>query len=206
MQSGFSHTLFDAAPGRSNALASNRWQLWIDRGGGYQILQGKYFSIGGPGGDDPADIAVRYRWSRRMATLIRWDHGDAICLGAELGAAAARPLGPDQDLPISPEADEQPLRLRYQRPCPLSGSAVVMVLPPHRLCGPADATVLFDQTLLIGPEAFNHIRVAALSAQGWVLFRRGDQWWIRGTHVAPQPIGMAQRWQHEDWSLMIREA
>ncbi len=189
---------------RPNALATGRWQLWVDRGGGFDILEGERFSIGGPGGDDPADIAVRYCWGRRVATLIRSDGGDSICYGAEATSVTGRPLGQDQAL-IFGSANHAALpRLRYQRPCPLSGSAVVSVIPPHRLFGPIDAVILFQQTLLLGPETLNHVRVPALSPQGWIVFRRGDQWWIRGTHVAPQPLEIGQRWQYEDWSLMIR--
>lgn len=190
---------------RSNALASGRWQLWVDRGGGFDILEGEQFSIGGPGGDDPADIAVRYRWGRRVATLIRSASGDAIRYGADAGAVTGRPLGHDQALIFGSASDPALPRLRYQRPCPLSGSAVVTVTPPHRLFGPIDASILFQQTLLLGPEPFNHVQAPGLSPQGWIMFRRGEQWWIRGTCVSPQPLEIDRRWQYEDWSLMIRQ-
>lgn len=189
---------------RPNALATGRWQLWVDRGGGYDILEGDQFSIGGPGGDDPADIAVRYRWGRRVATLHRSASGDLIGYGTDTAAVTRRPLGQDQQLLFGSASDPALPRLRFQRPCPLSGSAVVTVVPPHRMFGPIDAAVLFQQTLLLGPEAFNHVQVPALSPQGWVVFRRGAQWWIRGTQVAPQQLAIGRRWQYEDWSLMIR--
>lgn len=189
---------------RPNALATGRWQLWVDRGGGYDLLEGDRFSIGGPGGADPADIAVRYRWGRRVATLCRSANGDLICYGADPESVTGRPLGPDQPLIFGSVSDDTVPRLRFQRPCPLSGSAVVTVVPPHRMFGPIDAAVLFQQTLLLGPEAFNHVQVPALSPQGWVVFRRGAQWWIRGTQVAPQQLAIGRRWQYEDWSLMIR--
>ena len=190
---------------RLNALATGRWQLWVDRGGGYDILQGDRFSIGGPGGDDPADIAVRYRWGRRVATILRSADSDTICYGTDLASVTGRPLGQDHQLTFGSAGDAALPRLRYQRPCPLSGSAVVTVTPPHRMFGPIDASVLFQQTLLLGPESFNHIHVPALSPQGWIVFRRGDQWWIRGTRVAPQQLDIGRRWQYEDWSLMFRE-
>ena len=190
---------------RPNALATGRWQLWVDRGGGYDLLEGDRFSIGGPGGDDPADIAVRYRWGRRVAILIRSAGGDMIRYGTDVAAVTGRPLGHDQPLVFGSASDAALPRLRYQRPCPLSGSAVVSVTPPHRMFAPIDASVLFQQTLLLGPESFNHIHVPALSPQGWIVFRRGDQWWIRGTNVAPQQLTIGSRWQYEDWSLMLRE-
>jgi hypothetical protein len=190
---------------RSNAMATGRWQLWIDRGGGYDILQGERFSIGGPGGDNPADIAVRCPWTHRVATLVRSPQSDWLCETSQRAGQTRQPLLSDQELKIGVDPDKHGPRLRYLRPSPLSGSAVITAVPPHRLFGPADAMVLLDQTVLLGPESFNHVHTPALSSQGWVLFRRGGYWWIRGTHVAPQQIEVAHRWQFEDWSFMIRE-
>jgi hypothetical protein len=73
------------------------------------------------------------------------------------------------------------------------------------LVRPIDATVLFDQTMLIGPEPFNHVRAESLSSQGWVMFRRDDSWWIKGESVQPEPIRTGLLWRYEDWSMMIRE-
>jgi hypothetical protein len=195
-----------ASSNRSSALASGRWQLWIDRGGGYDILQGDRFTIGGSCSSDLADIAVRCRWGRRVATLNRAAYGDVICWETGDNDSSTLPLDIDQELRIEEAMDESVPRLRYRRPCPLSGSAVVTVRPPHRLLRSVDAAVLLDQTLLLGPEPFNHVCVPALSTQGWVLFLRGGQWWIRGHSVTPEPIALANRWQYQDWSLMIRES
>lgn len=195
----------NTASRRRYAMALRRWQLWIDRGGGYDVLQGQCFSIGGAGRRELADIAVRSPWGRRVATLIRGPGGDSICWECSAGSAAAMPLAPDQELTVPVAGNSSEPRLRYRRPCPLSGTAVLTVVPPHRLLGPADGVILLDQTLLIGPEPFNHVRVPALSPQDWVLFQRQQRWWIRGTGVAPQEIGEHGRWQYGDWSMTIRE-
>jgi hypothetical protein len=195
----------NTASDRHNAMALRRWQLWVDRGGGYDVLQGQCFSIGGAASSKLADIAVRSPWGRHVATLWRGPGGDLLCLDRGGAAAVATPLGSDQELKFSVDGSLNEPRLRYQRPCPLSGTAVLTVLPPHRLLGPTDGVILLDQTLLVGPEPFNHVRVAALSSQGWVLFQRQQQWWVRGAGVPPQEIGADGRWQYEDWSMTIRE-
>jgi hypothetical protein len=200
----------------------DRWELWVDRGGGFDILQRDRVTIGGPGGDVPADIAVRCAWRSRVATIVRGQSGDAIEIAAGSDSAAQRAgteraiatlqLATDQWLPLDglssgdfvvATSDAAP-RLRYQRPSPLSRSAVITVAAPHRLVRPIDSTILFDQTILVGPESFNHVRAESLSSQGWVLFRRDDRWWVRGRSLAPHPIELGQAWRHEDWSMMIK--
>jgi len=197
----------------NEAGAVKAWELWIDRGGGFDILQGKRITIGGPGGEPPADIAIRCAWRSRMATLVRGLGGDTLEISESTGIASApKPLAVDQWLPLeSSPAYEGVLRttnstpqLRYRRPSPLSQTAVVTIAAPHRLVRPVDGTVWLDQTILVGPESFNHIRIEALSSQGWVLFRRESNWWVRGKTLAAEMIELGEPWRHADWSMMIK--
>jgi hypothetical protein len=204
--------------GKGQENLGGRWELWVDRGGGFDILQRDRVTIGGPGGDTPADIAVRCAWRSRVATILRGQSGDAIEIATSSDASPQPPsvplqLATDQWLPLKglssgdfvvATSDAAP-RLRYQRPSPLSRSAVITVAAPHRLVRPIDATILFEQTILVGPETFNHVRVESLSSQGWVLFRRDDRWWVRGRNLSPHPIELGQAWRHEDWSMMIKQ-
>jgi len=197
---------------------SSKWELWVDRGGGFDILQRQRVTIGGPSGDSPPDIAVRCPWRSRVATIVRGQSGDAIEIATGSDVSPQRPgvplqLATDQWLPLEglssgdfvvAISDAAP-RVRYQRPSPLSRSAVITVAAPHRLVRPIDATILFDQTILVGPESFNHVRAQSLSSQGWVLFRREDRWWVRGRNLSPQPIELGQAWRHDDWSMMIKQ-
>jgi hypothetical protein len=197
---------------------SGNWELWVDRGGGFDILQRQRVTIGGPSGDSPPDIAVRCPWRSRVATIVRGQSGDTIEIATGSDASPQRPgvplqLATDQWLPLEGSSsgdfvvaisDAAP-RVRYQRPSPLSRSAVITVAPPHRLVRPIDATILFEQTILVGPESFNHVCVQSLSSQGWVLFRREERWWVRGRNLSPQPIELGQAWRHDDWSMMIKQ-
>ena len=200
--------------------SAGRWRLWIDRCGGFDIWLGDQLSIGGSGGSTPADFAIRCGWPNPVAVLIRSASGDWLLPAEEVaetndshGAETDRgpqPLLADQilEFPWLPPALRTAAfpKIRYRRPSPLSRSAVLMVLPPHRTLAPTDGMVLMDQTLLLGPEPFNHVCTPGLSSQQWVLFRRADQWWIRGQSLAPRPLLIGQRWQSDDWALSIRPA
>jgi len=195
----------------------DRWELWIDRGGGFDILQQDRVTIGGPGGDNPADIAIRSVLRSRVAVIVRGESGDAVEVEngdwTSAESRPAQPLSADQWLPLDNVPASDPMvqsdvslpRLRYRRPSPLSRSAVITVAPPHRLVSPVDATILFDQTILVGPESFNHVCIETLSSQGWVLFRRDGLWWIRGRNVPGQVIEPGQLWRHDDWSMMMKQ-
>lgn len=210
-----------------------RWRLWIDRGGGFDVWQGERLTIGGAGGKPPADFAIRCAWPSRVATLVRSASSDRLIPAenwqqtpTDFSPSHAAPVGPSnvpfaEDRPLTdrPLLADQLLRLqsvgpigqpaatpviRYCRPSPLSRSAVLSVLPPHRTVAPVDALIWLEQTLLIGPESFNHAQTPGLSPRQWVLFRRQDEWWIRGESLEPQPIPESRMWQLEDWSLMIK--
>lgn len=210
-----------------------RWRLWIDRGGGFDVWQGERLTIGGAGGKPPADFAIRCAWPSRVATLVRSPSSDRLVPAedwqsiqthaspphAASGSPGDTPILEERPLSQRPLLADQLLRLqptgavgrpgatpviRYRRPSPLSRSAVVSVLPPHRTVAPVDAMIWLEQTLLIGPESFNHAQTPGLSSRQWVLFRRQDQWWIRGESLEPQPIPESRMWQFEDWSLMIK--
>lgn len=204
---------------QTNPPAGNggHWELWIDRGGGFDILQSDRVTIGGPGGDCTADISIRSAMRSLVAVIVRGESGDAIEIESgdsrSTQSRLAQPLSADQWLPLDNVSAGKPTgqndgtqpRLRYRRPSPLSRSAVITVAPPHRLVRPVDATILFDQTILIGPESYNHVCIETLSSQGWVLFRRDGLWWIRGRNTPGQVIELGRPWRHDDWSMMMKQ-
>lgn len=210
------------------------WRLWIDRGGGFDITDGDEMTIGGPGIPGAsrrigrADMAIRCDWPPRVASVRRIEGQDWLAVESGWYDACGEPTGGSLDQPtggssggvarLVPLGSNQRLGLLrsggrgarggvqvvYRRPSPLSRSAVLGVLPPFRLSEPIDALVMFDQTMLIGPEPFNHLCTPGLSSQQWVMFRRQEKWWIRGAAIEPRPVAEGEPWRYEDWTMLIR--
>ena len=174
-----------------------------------------------------ADMAIRCDWPSRVASVRRIEREDWLAVesgwhdaagkvagelasgpsGASGGVSRLMPLGPEQRLGLvrsGGRGSRGGVQVVYRRPSPLSRSAVLGVLPPFRLSEPIDALVMFDQTMLIGPEPFNHLCTPGLSSQQWVMFRRQEKWWIRGSAIEPRPIEEGEPWRYEDWTMLIR--
>src|SRR6056297_148636 len=142
----------------SDSATTSSWRLWIDRCGGFGLMIGDSVRIGSchPGGS--ADVRVRADWRRQEGTLQRrggdyfWHPAPA----AERGADGTL-LRSGECLPIPGSA-----QLRLSTPTPLSASAVLSLVPPHRFDGHVDAVILMDRTVLIGPQNGNHICCAGL--------------------------------------------
>ncbi len=191
----------------TNALATTAWSLWIDSVGGFRVLEGDKFSIGGTGGDDPADIAVRSAWRRQLATLTRI--GDDFWLQhANTSGQTDTPLPVvfNQRLPLLPTAStdhaNEP-QLPISKPSPLSGTVIVTVDPPHRFLMPVDAIIIAAKTILVGPEQTNHIRAPRMTI-GLVMMKRADQWWIRDTQGNSQPLIDGDRLEINNLVLTLR--
>jgi hypothetical protein len=197
-----------------NALAIGVWSLWIDGVGGYRILEGDRFSIGGAGGEGLADIAVRSAWRRQMAILSRI--GDDFWLQDTSSPEVAIPSSPlvlsdlaPERLPVAKTDSLAPSRepnLRAMKASPLSGTVVITLDPPHRFVIPVDAFVIADKTVLIGSERSNHIRIPRMNAGAAVMMKRGDQWWIRPAGEKPQPLITGHRTEVNDLVMTIQSA
>jgi hypothetical protein len=172
-----------------NALAIGVWALWIDSVGGFRLLEGDRFTVGGLGGDDPADIAVRSSWRTRMATLSR--SGDGFWWSPHLPSSPDS-AAPSDPLPTHPLMSGEVIfpgaqdavpgsglpHLRFHQPSPLSKTAVLTLDPPYRFVAPVDGILLFDKTILIGPDPTNHIRVSRMT-ESLIMIKRGNEWTIR---------------------------
>ncbi|MGV3485663.1 MAG: hypothetical protein ACO1RT_14700 [Planctomycetaceae bacterium] len=193
------------------ALAVDVWLLWIDAVGGYRLLQGEQFTIGGPGMDDLADIAVRSAWRRRMAVLSR--AGDDFWLqspcpeGSAAPSATAKSVAFGAPLPIEGTASAGPSsqpELSLHKPSPLSGTVMVTLAPPHRFVLPFDAMLLVDKTVLIGAERTNHIRTPQMTEGALVLAKRADGWWIRQACGTTQRLAEGERLEIGELAMVIR--
>lgn len=180
-------TAMTTADGQSrNALAVSSWVLWIDSVGGFRLLEGERFTIGGLGGEDPADLAVRSAWRRRVATLQRVE--DEYWLDHEDSGVHARAVPWGEPISLShrePATHAEP-QLRLHKPSPLSRTAVVTLDPPHRFVSPVDAVLLVDATVLIGQARHHHIRTPQYCGESLVLSKRDDQWRINRSGGLPK--------------------
>lgn len=149
------------------------WYLWIDAVAGFWLIDGTTFVVGGSSGEEVADIAVRSSWRPREATLTRCGDTFEVSSQKSSGDSAFVKYNEPIDLNVGP-------CLRMIKPSPLSRSVVVSVDPPHRFVKPVDAIILFDQSILIGPNGAQHIRCPAATGS-MVLFYRGGQWSVRAS-------------------------
>jgi len=171
-----------------HAFAVGVWTLWIDHVGGFRLLEGNQFSIGGVGGDDPADVAVRSNWRSRVALLER--SGDEYWLTAN--GSSRQAVARDSPLPLDNEPGQPRLWLR--KPSPLSHTAVLQLDSPHRFVDPVDGFILVDSMVLIGPDRSSHIRTPQ-AAELLVMLKRADDWFIREKNASPQLIVSGKAFQ-----------
>ncbi|MCS7470817.1 hypothetical protein NZK35_29540 [Stieleria sp. ICT_E10.1] len=151
---------------------TSAWRLWIDRCGGFALLTGDRFSVGGARPDSTIDIQVRTDWRRREGTVVR-RNGDYFWSAADDQTVKRHDAGgpllvADSVFPISGSAT-----LRLHQPSPLSRSAILSLDPPHRFDQHVDQVLLVDQTILIGPSAGDHIRCTAMDTAAVLVIRDG---------------------------------
>ncbi|MEO1618956.1 MAG: hypothetical protein AAFV88_24105 [Planctomycetota bacterium] len=154
------NTRLEQPPQQSKAA----WRLWVDRCGGFGLLNDGVVRLGGKRPDSDVEIQVAADWRRDEGTLVR--HGrDFFWVSREGKRALARD---NQALPIKGTAE-----IVFATPSPLSGTAVLSLKPPHRFDGHLDQWLLVERTVLIGPDEQNHIRCPSLSASAVLVFREG---------------------------------
>lgn len=143
------------------------WRLWIDRCGGYGLLTGDRFTLGGSRTGETTDIQVRCDWRRREGTLVR-RQGDYFWSAADCDDSDDHLLASGAVFPIPGSA-----ALRLDKPSVLSSSAVLSLDPPHRFENHIDQVLLVDQTVLIGPSSSDHIRSTAVETSAVLVIRKG---------------------------------
>jgi hypothetical protein len=160
----------------------SRWRLWVDGCGGYLLLTGNRWSIGGSGLRSDVDIGLLADCPRRAGEIVCsqgdffWDDGRKKSSlrrgsGRSVDATAAPVwITHGQTLPVPGSA-----RVIFRQPSALCGSAVLGVLPPHRFSDHVDGVILVHDSFLIGPGEDCHIRCDPLTAPV-IVTRRGRQW------------------------------
>ena len=190
--------------GKVDAVAG-RWLLWVDGVGGYMLLPGDDWTIGGPSGSEDSEICIQGDLSRREACIRRQGSdyilqplgtvllggrrlsrpaelrdGDLITLGSgAVDSGATRPLRPMDGNPL------RGARLEFSRPHPLSASARLRLDSRHKTRPRADGIILLADTCVLGPARGSHIVTPEAECEV-ILVQRGDQWYCRsagGTEI-----------------------
>ncbi len=185
-----------------------RWRLWIDGCGGFLLLAGNHWSVGGLSQAGTADVCVRADWPRYAGSIERAG-GDYFWNGARAAASpelttpemiARELITSGQTLPVPGSA-----ALTLRQPSPLCDSAVLSLSPPHRFDQHVDGVVLVNETLLVGPTPDCHIRCRESSDRA-VLTRRGDRWLAKAGLAGDfEPLEPGQRITLRSLAMTLEE-
>ncbi|MCR9197855.1 MAG: FHA domain-containing protein [Planctomycetaceae bacterium] len=149
-------TLFKAP--KVNPGNCNRYMLWIDGVGAWQLCVGESFIVGAPSFDGPsADIALLANVSRHHATVAR--DGEVWRLSAEQATSVS---GKRIDTSTILRSGDQiclaeRVRLGFRIPSVLSTSAVIDFESDHRPSHSVDGIILLSDHCLLGPRRDHHI-------------------------------------------------
>ena len=180
--------------------ASRRWRLWVDGCGGFLLLSGDRWSVGGYDAQNEPDVCVRADWPRRAGEISR-EGGDFFW------QPSSHPLGKKQ---LLHSGDKIPVpgsaTMTLHCPNPLSTSARLDLSPPHRFEGHVDSAILVKETLLIGDRTDCHIRQLDCSKRV-ILVLKADVWSARIDgipEVYPLPVG--ERFLFDTLAITLEQA
>jgi hypothetical protein len=156
-----------------------KFMLWIDAVGGYWVCLAERVVLGqpAPGGDGP-DVPILADLSSRHACIRRDGEGHLI--------EALRPVRVD-GRPVQAvtwlgdggriELGEG-VQLLFRRPHPLSATARLDFVSPHRTQPSSDGVLLMADVCVLGPKAHSHV-VCRNWSREVMLFRHGEQLYCR---------------------------
>ena len=136
----------------------DRYMLWIDGVGAWQLCVGSQFLIGGPTLEDTTpDICLMANLSRRHATLQRngedWfihPHQSTVVSGRSVSKPTLLRTGDAICL-------AERVRLGFRIPSVLSGSALMDFESHHRPPHTVNGIILMTDSVLLGPRKDHHI-------------------------------------------------
>lgn len=155
--------------------------LWVDCVGGYLVCTSPSVSLGQAGPEGNADIRLMADISRTHARLTRQD--DLYVL-TPLGPTWLRQQRLRSDALLA-DGDLVQLgtsvRFRFRQPHPLSSSAQIEMLSPHRPEPAADGCLLMAHSLVLGPHPTSHIVCKDWESEVVLFQAPGGTWSCRST-------------------------
>ncbi len=139
-------------------MPTDRYMLWIDGVGAWQLCVGSQFLIGGPTLEDKsADICLMANLSRRHASLLRngedWfihPHNSTVVSGRAVTGPTLLRTGDEICL-------AERVRLGFRIPSVLAGSALIDFESPHRPAHSVNGIILMTDSILLGPRKDHHV-------------------------------------------------
>lgn len=139
-------------------MPTERYMLWIDGVGAWQLCVGTQFLIGGPTQEESsADICLMANLSRRHASLMRNGEDWFIHPQQSTVVSGRAVTGPT----LLRTGDEiclaERVRLGFRIPSVLAGSALIDFESHHRPAQSVNGIILMTDSILLGPRKDHHV-------------------------------------------------
>jgi hypothetical protein len=156
----------------SATTEQGRFRLWIDAVGGYLVCLADEVVLGQAVPDGSPDVPIVGDLSRRHAVIHRDEEGYVIepVRGVKVDGKTIQHSMTLTDGRVIELGGG--VRLRFQRPHPLSGTARLELISHHRTLPALDGVLLMADSCIMGPGPQSHI-VARDFTDEVVLFRQG---------------------------------
>ncbi len=194
-----------------NAKFQQRMILWVDAVGGFLLCPNHKVVIGQAIPSSGVDIAIQADISRRHATIYRDGEGYLIMPATNTSIDgrdidAAHYLSESCTIGLGSH-----VRLLFQKPHPLSGSARLKIASHHRSEPAVDGVLLTADSIVLGPNPTSHVIVRD-TPNDLIVYRGEKRWMFRtsgpfeidGRRVnEPVPIEPGSRVSGRDFSLSL---
>ncbi|MDB4393961.1 hypothetical protein OAF37_03815 [Rubripirellula sp.] len=151
--------------------SASRWRLWIDGCGGYLLVNGVQWSVGGLSRATNADVCVQADWPRLAGQISR--RGADYFWQGQNSLESKTLLTDGTPFPIQGSA-----LMTLGKPSQLSDTAVLSLNAPHRFDQHVDGVVLVRETVLVGPGSDCHLRCRGASDRA-ILQLKDNQWYAK---------------------------
>ena len=151
--------------------SASRWRLWIDGCGGYLLVNGVQWSVGGLSRATNADVCVQADWPRLAGQISR--RGADYFWQGQNSLESKTLLTDGTPFPIQGSA-----LMTLGKPSQLSDTAVLSLNAPHRFDQHVDGVVLVRETVLVGPGSDCHLRCRGASDRA-ILQLKNNQWYAK---------------------------
>ncbi|HBV63260.1 MAG TPA: hypothetical protein DEF45_09590 [Rhodopirellula sp.] len=149
----------------------SRWRLWVDGCGGYLLVTGVQWSVGGLSRASTVDICVQADWPRLAGQISR--RGADYFWQGQRSADQKILLTDGTQVPVDGSA-----LMTLGKPSQLSDTAVLALNGHHRFDQHVDGVVLVRETILVGPGSDCHLRCRDASDRA-ILQLKDNQWYAK---------------------------